>query len=69
MEITISRRNEYGEYPVKVKGNPDADYFTDDITDARRTARAMGTQAGVAFCVNDRSRVKGAESYAVVPKR
>jgi len=40
-KVTISRKNEFGEYVIRVwnpKRNPDADYFT---TDAVETARLM----------------------------
>lgn len=46
VSATVSRRNEYGEYVVRARDQygkrwPEADYYTDDLTDARATAAAM----------------------------
>ena len=44
-KTVISRRNEFGEYRVRLyvdgKAVPEADYFTDDKVDAEETAVAM----------------------------
>ena len=39
--ITIYYDSDYSEYQVKIKGQPDATYFTNDINDALRTAQLM----------------------------
>lgn len=38
---TVYRDPEWGEYVVKLKGRPQADYFTSDKADAVATARRM----------------------------
>ena len=68
MLITISRRNEHGEYVVASKGYPGADCHCTDIADARATAVAWAERCarrGVTVLVKDRSRVKGAEDITV----
>lgn len=41
--LSLSKRD--GEYRVRIPGNPDADYFTDDMEDAVSTAAAMARDA------------------------
>lgn len=40
-EVAVFRDNEWDEFVVRLKGNPDADYFTSDKEDAVATAHAM----------------------------
>lgn len=42
--LTLVFNKEDHEYTVKVKGNPDADYFTNDLKDALLTARSIYKQ-------------------------
>lgn len=39
--ISIYYNSEYGEYQVRVKGNKNATYYTNDKSDALRTAQVM----------------------------
>lgn len=43
--ISVHFDSEWDEYQVKVKGRPDATYFTDDLDDALDTAAAMVVQS------------------------
>ena len=42
--IVIKYNPEYSEYIVQIVGKPETAYFTDDKTDALRTAQIMRTE-------------------------
>ena len=42
--IVIKYNPEYSEYTVQIVGKPETAYFTDDKTDAMRTAQVMRTE-------------------------
>ena len=42
--IVIKYNPELSEYTVQIVGKPETAYFTDDKTDAMRTAQAMRTE-------------------------
>ena len=42
--IVIKYSPEYSEYSVQIVGKPETAYFTDDKTDALRTAQVMRTE-------------------------
>lgn len=44
--ISVYFDSELGEYQVRVRGNKDATYFTDDKVDAVRTAQVMRNSVG-----------------------
>ena len=66
--VTISRRNEHGEYRVKIAGRPEADYFTDDLQDARGTAHEIASQWYDGGIVQDRTRRIDAVDTAYAPR-
>lgn len=39
--VTVHYDSECKEYRVRIAGNPDADYFTNDLLDADKTASLM----------------------------
>lgn len=58
--IAIYFDSDYGEYQVKIKGKPNATYFTDDKADALSTAQAMR---------NEEARFAGLKSNPVKESR
>lgn len=42
--VSVYRDSEWDEYVVRIGGNPETDYFTDDKDDAFKTAEAIAKQ-------------------------
>ena len=42
--IVVKYNHEYSEYIVQIVGKPETAYFTDNKTDAMRTAQVMRTE-------------------------
>lgn len=50
--VTIKYVNDWNEFQVSLKGNPDTTYHTDCPVDARDTARAMSVSNRCAMTVH-----------------
>lgn len=50
-DVTVHRDSSTGEYRARIKGRPEADYFTDTRADAEDTALAMAGAAQATFPV------------------
>lgn len=55
---TVYKDTEWGEYVVKLKGAPNADYHTDDKTDAVGSAKKMVGLAGLGAARHSRRKVE-----------
>ena len=68
MPVTVTIARFDGEYRVRIKGRPEADYFTDDLQDARGTAHEIASQWYDGGIVQDRTRRIDAVDTAYAPR-